>query len=207
MDLEGFVSNLMAVIGTHSPLVGLSLSVLCFISEVTAIGIPFAFEAALILAGYNVSIGNYNYSDIIIIITMTLAGRLLGTFILYSLASRGKKLVEKTRPFFFLKLKMDNNASLQRMVDKVDRLSPFSVAAGRFLWLSYPLTLVMAAHGKLKVLMLGALLNGFIYDGIYILAGVVMGANTKLEPFQVILCCIAALTVVYIVFYIIQRLR
>lgn len=209
MDMQVFLSELMDIIGTYSLLVGLALLVLCLISEVIAIGIPFAIETALMLVGYYGSNGNYSYCEILLIIAMTMVGRLLGVFILYSLARKGKKLIDKSMSPFYLRFKIFNNAFFKKVVDRVDKLTPFSVAMVRFLCLSYPLTLMMAAREKLKVLILGTLLNGIIYDVIFILTGAIMGANTKLELYQIVIYFIAGLTTVYIVYcgiqYLIQK--
>jgi membrane protein DedA with SNARE-associated domain len=205
MEIQEFLANLINLIGTYSPLVGLSLFVLCLFGEVIGVGIPYVLEAALMLAGYNASINDNLLFNVVIIMIMTLTGRLVGTLIIYYLARRGEKLTNKIRTFF--ESKANSNSFLQKMTARVNLMSPFSVAAGRLLWLRYPITLLMAAQGKLKVLMLGTVLSSVIYDGVYMVIGAVVGANTTLEPVQVIICFMAGLTVVYLAFYIAQRLR
>jgi membrane-associated protein len=157
------------------------------------------------LAGYNAANGNSPYYDVIIIMFMTQAGRLCGTLIIYALARKGEKLVDRIRSF--IQPKINSDSFIARMVSRVNLYSPYSVAVGRLLWLRYPLTLIMAAQGKLKVLVLGTMLSSFIYDSIYIIVGAVVGAKTTLEPYQVIIFFMAGLTVVYITLFSIQRLR
>jgi len=204
MEIQEILSNIMNYIGAYSPVVGLSLFVLCLIGEVIGIGIPYVLEASLMLAGYN-AYNNGQYYNLVIIILMTMSGRLAGTMIIYALARRGTKLIDKIRSA--IQFRVNSNSFLMKMVGRVNLYSPFSVAIGRLLWLRYPLTLVMAAQGKLRVLLLGTLLSSFIYDSVYMIVGAVVGAKTTLEPFQVIIYFMAGLTVVYIVLLVIQRLR
>jgi hypothetical protein len=206
MTIESILSQLMTLVGTYSPFVGLSLFVLCLIGEVIGLGIPYVLETALMLAGYQVSANVYAFFDVIIILLMTQAGRLTGTFIVYSFARTGSRLALKITSFFRPK-NGNGNSIFARMVKGINLLSPFSVAAGRLLWLRYPLTLMLASQKKLRVLMLGTMLSSAIYDVTFLVIGAVVGANTRLKPFEVILLFMAGLTVVYIVFFTVQKLR
>jgi hypothetical protein len=207
MTIETFLAQIMTLVGTYSPFVGLSLFVLCLIGEVIGIGIPYVLETALMLAGYQASTSVYAFFDVVIILLMTQAGRIAGTFIIYCFARTGSKLALKITSFFRPKNISQNNSFFARMVKSINLLSPFSVAVGRLLWLRYPLTLMLAAQRKPKVLILGTLLSGLIYDITYMVIGAVIGANTRLKPFEVIICFMLGLTVVYIAFFTIQKVR
>ena len=209
MTIENVLSEIMTLVGTYSPWVGLSLFVLCLIGEVIGIGIPYVLETALMLAGYQASASVYAFFDLGIILLMTQMGRITGTYIIYSFARTSSKLALKITSFFRPQNRDSNgnNSLFYRMVKGINLLSPFSVAIGRLLWLRYPLTLMLASQKKLKVLLLGTMLSSAIYDITYIVIGAVVGANTKLKPFEVILCFMAGLTVIYIVFFTIQKVR
>jgi hypothetical protein len=205
MNIEEILAQFMNLIGIYSPFVGLSLFVLCLVGEVIGVGIPYVLETALMLAGYHASTSPYPFMDIAIILLATQAGRLAGTWMIYAFARTGSRLALKINSLF--RPGSNNNAFFTRMSDRINLVSPFSVALGRLLWLRYPLTLLLAAQRKLKVLLLGTMLSSAVFDITYIVIGAVVGANTKLKPFEVILFFMGGLTIMYVVFFITRKLR
>ena len=205
MGIQDFFASLINIIGAYSNIAGLSLFVLCLVTEVLAFGIPYLLEGSLMIAGYSVLSGGYAVYNLITIIVMTLSGRLLGTWITYTVTRKGGRLMEKIR--LFLEPGDKKHSIVNKMISKVNLMSYFSVATGRLMGLRYPLTLIMAAQGKLKTLLLGTTLASLIYDVIYVMVGAFVGANTQLEPFQVMIYFTVGLTVVYIIVFLVRYLR
>ncbi|MBN1376317.1 MAG: hypothetical protein JXA01_09190 [Dehalococcoidia bacterium] len=206
MDIQEFLANLTRVIGANSPIVGASLFALCFIGELIAINIPYFVETTLMLAGYSTLNGGYAYYNLLIIMLMTLTARFSGTLIIYFVTRRGGgKLIEKTSNL--IRKHVSYTSVINRMTSSVNLLSPFSIAAGRLVGLRYPLTLIMAAQGRLKTLLVGTVFASIVYDSVYIVAGALVGATTNLEPFQVMIYFLVGITLVYVILYMVQYLR
>lgn len=206
MDIQEFLANLTRIIGANSPIIGASLFVLCFIGELIAINIPYFVETTLMLAGYSTLNEGYPYYNLLIIMVMTLAARFSGTLIIYFVTRRGGgKIIEKTSNL--IRKHVSDTSVIARLASRVNLLSPFSIAAGRLIGLRYPLTLIMAAQGRLKTLLIGTIFASIVYDSVYMLAGAVVGATTDLEPFQVMIYFLIGITLVYVILYTVQYLR
>jgi membrane-associated protein len=135
---------------------------------------------------------------------MAQVGRQAGALVLYGLSRSSSGLLTKYKNRF--KLKTGTDFAPLRLFRKINLLSPFSVALGRLLWLRIPLTLVLGAKRKLKVLLLATVLSSVVYDGTYISVGAIVGTTTKLEPIRIIFYFLAGLTVIYIATFATQRL-
>ncbi len=85
-------------------------------------------------------------------------------------------------------------------------VSPFSVALGRILWLRIPLTLIMGAKRKLRILSLAVVISSLIYDGTFIITGAIVGTTTHVEPLQITLFSLGVLTIIYGITFIVRRL-
>jgi hypothetical protein len=84
-------------------------------------------------------------------------------------------------------------------------ISPFSIALGRLLGLGTPLTVTLGIKRQYKVLFLGVLLSSLVFDGIFIILGLVVGANALVKPTEMILFSLIGLTGLYVVVFAIRQ--
>ncbi len=201
MNLMSFFSSGINLFGTFNPIVGLLIFLLCFIGEAIGLSVPYLLEATWLLAGCQVSSGVLPFTDLLFLVLMSQLGREVGAMVLYSLSRGGSALLAKYKNF----LKLGPDATVGKLLRKVNLLSPFSVAMGRLLWLRIPLTLILGAQRKLKVLLLGIMLSSLVFDGTFIILGAIVGTTTKLKPIQVIPYFLIGLTTIYVVTFVVQR--
>ena len=86
------------------------------------------------------------------------------------------------------------------------RLSPFTVALGRFMWLRFPLTVGLGASRQRMPLFLGVALSSIIWDGAYIAFGV-LGGKSGLDQTQMLFYPLALAAVISGTVFGIKRLR
>ncbi len=204
MDWQEFFSQGLSLIGTFNYKIALYLFLVNLIGEALSIFVPYLLEATWIMAGYQFSEGILSFPNLLLLIVVALAGREIGTLFLYGISRSGSKFLKRYTNRFTSKIKSDS--LLLRLFRKLNYLSPFSVALGRLIWLRIPLTLILGAEGKLKVLILGVVISSLIYDATYITLGAIVGNATRLEPIYILLYSLAGLTVLYGVTFIVRRL-
>jgi membrane-associated protein len=204
MNLENFLTQGLYLVGTSDPKILIILFLACFISEVVGISVPYLLETILVVAGYQFSIGVLSFWSLILLVLMAQVGRQSGALTLYAISRSGSTLLIKY--VNRLKPKKGIQTLPLKLFHITDRLSPFSVALGRFLWLRIPLTLILGAQGKLMALMLGVLISSLIYECTYLTLGAVVGTTTALKPLQMLLYSLAGLTVMYGITFAIRQL-
>ncbi len=204
MDWQDFFSQGLSLIGTFNYKIALYLFLVNLIGEAVSIFVPYLLEATWIMAGYQLSEGVLSFPNLLLLIIMALVGREVGTLFLYGISRSGSKLLKRYTNHFTSRIKSES--LLLRLFRKINLLSPFSVALGRLLWLRIPLTIILGAEGKLKVLILGVVISSLIYDATYIILGAIVGNATRLEPIYILLYSLAGLTVLYGLTYIFRRL-
>lgn len=204
MNLEEFFSQVFSLAGTYSLALATFLFLICFVGEALAVAVPYALETMWLLAGYQLSKGMMSIPQFLVLLLSAQAGRQTGALVFGMLGRMGitplKRFLERFK--FFSSL---GQGALARMIQRVNLLSPFSVALGRLLWLRVPLTLLLSAQNKFGVLALAVLISGIVWDCAYVLLGSMVGATVKVEPFYVILLFIAGLTVLYVIGFIARR--
>ena len=85
-------------------------------------------------------------------------------------------------------------------------LSPFTIALGRLIGLGTPLTILMGVKKKYKILFVGVLLSSLIFDGIFLIVGIVVGKNTHVKQTDMILYSLIGLTVFYLIVFSIRQI-
>lgn len=85
-------------------------------------------------------------------------------------------------------------------------MSPFLVALGRLLGLGTLLSVTLGVKRRYKVLLLGVLLSSLVFDGIFIISGLVVGAKTSVKPIEMLLFSLIGLTGLYIIVFIARHL-
>ena len=205
MNWADFFSQGLNLVGTFNPKIVVFLFLLCLIGEATGFFVPYLLETTWLLVGYQLSARVLPLPDLMLLVLTAQAGRQTGALVLYHIARSGSTLLTKYKNYFKLKIDINDSPPF-KLFRKINVLSPFSVALGRLLWLRIPLTLILGAKRKLKVLLLGVSLSSLVYDGIYIALGAIVGTTTALEPIRLVLYFLAGLTVMYGVTFAIRRL-
>jgi membrane-associated protein len=205
MNWADSFSQGLSLVGTFNPKIVAFLFLLCLIGEAVGVFVPYLLETTWLLVGYQFSARVLPLFDLMLLVLTAQAGRQAGALVLYHIGRSGSTLLTKYKNYFKLKIGV-NDTPLFKLFRKINIMSPFSVALGRLLWLRIPLTLILGAKRKLKVLLLGVSLSSLVYDGIYITLGAIVGTTTALEPIRLVLYFLAGLTVVYLLIFAVQRI-
>jgi membrane protein DedA with SNARE-associated domain len=141
---------------------------------------------------------------------VAVAGRETGALLLFSVSRLGSlplsRLYQKYLEKRFKKFS-SNDTWLSRMSNKLDSyLSPFTIALGRLIGLATPLTVLMGVKKKYKMLFLGVIISSFIFDGIFLGVGLLVGKSTKVNQTEMILLSLIGLTVFYLLVFSIRQL-
>jgi membrane-associated protein len=209
MDFQAITREILNFTGTVNIWLVISLFLMLSVSEF-GISIPYLMETFWILTGYQTLTGSLPVYFLAVLWITAMCGRTFGAVILYHLARfSGSRLMKLYRRIFKTALasretaeKAVNSPSpakeglLARVWHKINSLSPYSVAFGRLIWMRVPLTLTLGFRKQIKILVPGVLISSMIWDTTYVLVGVI-GGDVKLEPFQIVLLSICALTAIY----------
>ena len=196
MDLESFLSQGVSLISSFTPKVMVFLFLLCLIGEGFLISVPYLLEATWLIAGYQLSTGALSAVNLLLLVLAAQAGRQGGGIVLYLFSRRGGRLLSKYVQRLRSKVEANGSPPL-RFFRRLNLLSPFSVALGRLVGMRLPLTLLLGARGKLKVLLLGTVLSSIAWDGVYITLGAVVGTTIMIRPAHLLLYSVAGVTLVY----------
>jgi hypothetical protein len=196
-------------IGTFDLQLVVLLCVLCFLGELFLASIPYLLETVWLVAGFNVAAGTLQPIQLLILWLAAVAGREAGVLLLFSVSRLGslpltrlyKKYLEKRFKKFSGK-----ETWMTRISKKLDtRLSPFTIAMGRLIGLGTPLTVLLGVKKHYKELFVGVLLSSLIFDGMFVIVGMLVGTNTQLQPWQKVLFSFAGLTVFYLLVFCVRQ--
>lgn len=208
MNLEGILQQALIFTGTFNSTLVVFLFLICSIGEL-GVSVPYVLETIWLLSGYHLGTSVLSPFDLALLWLVAQVGRQTGAIMLCHLSRFGSiPLMKLYRKYFQASLsqKLSGNKFVPfKKLQKIDHLSPFSVALGRLLWLRIPLTLALGVKKQLKALSLGVLLSSLVWDGVYISLGIV-GGNAVLKPIQMILYSLIGLTVLYVLTFVIRRL-
>ncbi len=203
MNLEEFFRQTLDLIGTADIRVVLGIFLICLIGEALVVSVPYLLESVWLMAGYQFSVGVLSLPKLLLLVLAGIAGREFGGIVLYCITRSGSGLL--TKYWNRIKPKRED-AIVARVARRLNTLSPFSVALGRLLWFRIPLTIILGANRRLKVLVVGILLSSLVYDGVYIGLGATVGTTTSLPPHYVLLYSLAGLTAIYAIVFLVRRL-
>ena len=208
MNIQSITQDILAIASTFNIWLVISLFVLCLINEF-GLSIPYLMEAIWILVGYHAISGTIPIYQVMLLWLAAVSGRMSGAMILYRLLSLGSTWLMKIYHRFFGRFLDENNTkdnSLpMRVMRKINLFSPFSVAFGRLIWLKIPMTILLSVRRQPRTLLLAIALSSAIWEGTYLVVGVI-GGNTRLEPGWFVLYSIGALTLIYGVLFIVRKL-
>ena len=91
-----------------------------------------------------------------------------------------------------------------RLLRRINLLSPFSITFGRLIWLRVPLTIILSMRRQRKLVVESVALFSVVWDGIYLLIGVI-GGNATVSPTRFVLYSVIGLTVLYTIFFIARQ--
>jgi membrane-associated protein len=205
MHLPHFLSQIPQLTANFDPRTAAFLYVLCAIGELGA-SVPYILESVWLLAGYQLGAGVLSPLHLGGFWLAAQAGRQTGTMALYFItrlsSSPLARLYQKiTSSRFWPKTPSNNN-----VLKRINLTSSFSLAYGRLVGLRFPLTIMLALKKKPVPALTGVLLSSLVWDGIYITLGATVGRTMALKPAEMLLASLAALTLVYLVVFLVRRL-
>jgi len=207
--MADFFRQILNFVGTFNLELVCLLFLLCACGEILLASVPYLLETVWLMAGYNLAAGVLSPFHLLLLWLVALVGRESGVLLLFSASRLGslpltrmyEKYVEKRVKKF-----AGNDNWLSRILKKLESyISPFTIALGRLLGLGTPLTVFLGVKKQYKVLFLGVLLSSIVFDGIFLIAGTAVGANTMLKPPEMILFSLVGLTAFYLVVFSIRQ--
>ncbi len=205
MNFTQLLADGLNLVSGFTPKLAIFVFLVCFIGEAFIISIPLVFETVWLAAGYQLTTGVLPVPDLILLMLMGQLGRQAGALVLYSLSRSGTKFFQR---FIARRIptKDPEEESPLKILRHVDSISSFGVALGRLMWLRIPLTILLGARKRFKPLMLGILISGTIYEGVYIGLGAVVGSTAKPKTPYVLRYCAIGLTALYVIAFGVRML-
>lgn len=205
MNLSNAVAQILALTSTLDLRVAAFVFVICAVGELS-IGIPYVLESMWLLAGYQLGAGVLSPLDLAGLWLAAQCGRQAGSFALYGAARLGTmplaKLYRRCQSWrFWPKVSIN-----RKLLDRINLMSPFSVAYGRLFGLRVPMTIALAAKKHLASVPLGVLLGSLVWDAAYIALGATVGKVAVLKPVEMFFATFAGLTLLYLVVLAVRRL-
>lgn len=193
MDLEHLLSQVLNLVGTYTSQTALMVFLICLISEGFGLTIPYLLETTWLITGYQVSRGGAPFSYLLLLLLTAQAGRQVGSLIFFYLSRISAGPLMRLTKLLRLRAVVTRSSELFR---KINLVSPFSVAVGRLLGLRIPITIILGANRKLKILTLGILLSSLAFDVTYLALGSIVGA-TVISPVYAFVCFFIGLILMY----------
>lgn len=205
--MENALSGVLQLIANLDPRVTLLLFGICAIGELGIISIPYLLESAWLLVGYQFGAGALSPLYLLGLWLAAQGGRQAGALILYYLARLGTNPLMRLWQRFRNSRFISKTAAPSKVLNRINLASPFSVAFGRLIGLRLPITVTLAIKKTPRTLALGIMLSSVIWDAIYVLLGMTAGATAVLQPVHLFFISLGGLTVLYLVTFLIRRLR
>jgi membrane protein DedA with SNARE-associated domain len=206
MNLGDISREIVNFAGTFNVWLVISIFLLLTVNEF-GFAIPYLMETVWILAGYHARNEMLPAYQVVLLMAVAMGGRVLGSFLLYSIIGLGSNwLMRLYRRIFGDTLSANAEAKSlpARVMKRLNLFSPFMVAGGRLIWLKVPLTITLGVRRDLKVLEPAVMISSLIWDGTYILVGVLLG-NLHTEPPYLILYSLTVLSVIYGATFLVRR--
>ena len=208
--MTDFLKHILNYIGTFNLQAVCLLFLLCLCGEILLASVPYLLETVWLMAGYNLTAGILSPFQLILLWLVAVSGRETGVLLLFSVSRFGSlpltRLYQKYLEKRFKKFS-GQDTWLSRLSSKMDSyLSPFTIALGRLIGLGTPLTILMGVKKKYKILFVGVLLSSLIFDGIFLIVGIVVGKNTHVKQTDMILYSLIGLTVFYLIVFSIRQI-
>jgi membrane-associated protein len=208
--MADFLKHILNFMGTFNLQLVLLLFLLCLCGEILLASVPYLLETVWLMAGYSVTAGTLSPFHLVLLWLIALAGRETGVLLLFSASRLGSlpltRLYQKYVGARVKKFSGNDNWFSKTLQKLESYISPFTIALGRLLGLGTPLTVLLGVRKQYRVLFLGVIISSIIFDGIFLTVGIVVGANTKIKPSEMVLFSIAGLTVFYLIVFSIRQI-
>ena len=186
------------------------LFLLCLCGEILLASVPYLLETVWLVAGYSLAAGTLSPFHLALLWLIAVLGRDSGVFLLFSATRLSSlpltRLYQKYVQTRIKKFSANDNW-FSRILQKLESyISPFTIALGRLLGLGTPLTVFLGVKNKYRVLFLGVVISSIIFDGIFMIVGIVVGANTMVKPEEMLLFSLIGLTVFYLIVFSIRQI-
>ena len=195
--------------GTFNLEMACLLFLICFCGEILLASVPYLLETVWLMAGYNLAAGILSPFHLFLMWLVAVVGRQSGALLLFSVSRLGSLPLTRLYEKYVgkrLKKFSGNDNWLSRVLQKLESyISPFTIALGRLLGLGTPLTVLLGVKKQYRMLVLGVLLSSLIFDGIFLIIGAVVGANTRVEPAEMVIFSLIGLTVFYLMVFSIRQ--
>ncbi len=221
MSLDSLLHAISDFTGALTPALALTIFLITCIGEF-GFSVPYLLETIWLLTGYHVANGTLMPFHFLLIFLCAESGRLSGALGLYFVCHLGSRPLMRLYRRIFGAAVSQAEAQPQpappaqkngwqrwtpfRLMRRINYLSPFSVAAGRLMWLRIPLTLTLSVRRDWKTLMIGVVLSSAVWDSTYIILGLI-GKNVVSHPTQMVLFSLVGLTFLYGVTTLVRLLR
>ena len=186
------------------------LFLLCLCGEILLASVPYLLETVWLVAGYSLAAGTLSPFHLALLWLIAVLGRESGVFLLFSATRLSSlpltRLYQKYVQTRIKKFSANDNW-FSRILQKLESyISPFTIALGRLLGLGTPLTVFLGVKNKYRVLFLGVVISSIIFDGIFMIVGIVVGANTMVKPEEMLLFSLIGLTIFYLIVFSIRQI-
>ncbi|HTY82062.1 MAG TPA: hypothetical protein VMB24_04710 [Dehalococcoidales bacterium] len=206
----GLAQHILAFTGTFNGWLVLAVFIMVILGEFS-ISIPYVLETVWILVGYGLLKGTFLIYGFILLWLVAALGREIGASLLYYIAGLGRGPLMKLYNRLFGKViserlagTSENTSLPSRLFRRINLFSPFSITFGRLIWLRVPLTIILSVRRQLKLVIESVALFSLVWDGIYIVIGVI-GGNATVSPTRFILYSVIGLTALYALFFIARK--
>ena len=207
--MTDFLKQILNFIGTFNPQLVCLLFLLCSLGELLLASVPYLLETVWLMAGYNLAAGILSPFHLFLMWLVAVVGRQSGALLLFSVSRLGSLPLTRLYEKYVgkrLKKFSGNDNWLSRVLQKLESyISPFTIALGRLLGLGTPLTVLLGVKKQYRMLVLGVLLSSLIFDGIFLIIGAVVGANTRVKPAEMVIFSLIGLTVFYLMVFSIRQ--
>ena len=208
--MTDFLKQILNFMGTFNLQLVCLLFILCLCGEILLAAVPYLLETVWLMAGYNLAAGILSPFHLALLWLVALMGRESGVSLLFSATRLSSlpltRLYQKYVQTRIKKFSANDNW-FSRILQKLESyISPFTIALGRLLGLGTPLTVFLGVKNKYRVLFLGVVISSIIFDGIFMIVGIVVGAKTMVKPDEMVLFSLIGLTIFYLIVFSIRQI-
>lgn len=140
--------------------------------------IPLLIESIWLAIGYQASINVVAFLNMLLLFALAQLSRQIGMLVLFYLV----RFVNTPLSKLYMKLLQNNKwykkYAANEYLHNVEFFSSFSVFLGMLTPLNGPLKIILIIKGKLRVLLIGTLFSGMVFDSIYIVMGAIFHTTT-----------------------------
>jgi membrane protein DedA with SNARE-associated domain len=203
--LESFLLQVLQITNDFNLQLAVILFLFCFIGEAW-VGIPYVLETIWLLSGYQAAKNPAFASDLVMIWLVSQSGRQVGSVVLYFSGVIGLTPIKK---FYkrFIESRLPKKQIIPSPIKRLlTRPSFISVALGRLIGMRIPMAMLMSANRKFAQLALGVVTASILWDGAYILIGMLVGPVVENKQMMLVYS-VSGLTILYLITLAVRFIR